>query len=239
MGGRLDATNNVVAPMVSVITPIALDHTQWLGETLAEVAREKAGIIKPGVPVVSARQEAAAAQVLREAASETEFVENPLEAREVALLGSFQKRNAALAVAALRAGGWETDDAAIREGLRNARCPGRFQIVGERFVLDGVDNPHAITNLAQNWRENFGDERADVIFGALADKDHQTMLKILEPIAREFLFVPVRNERRAAPEALAAGWAGRGRVFEALQPRWKQPRRAPSSQARCFWSGRP
>ncbi|MCX6971941.1 MAG: bifunctional folylpolyglutamate synthase/dihydrofolate synthase [Verrucomicrobia bacterium] len=107
MGGTLDATN-AVTPVVSVITPIAMDHAEWLGDSISKIAAEKAGIIKPGVPVVSAPQTGAAAEVLRaraaECGSQLTFVEQPYEG-EIGLEGGHQKWNASLAVAALKISG--------------------------------------------------------------------------------------------------------------------------------------
>jgi dihydrofolate synthase / folylpolyglutamate synthase len=220
MGGALDATN-AVFPLVSVITPIALDHTRWLGATLAEIAREKAGIIKPGVPVVSARQEPEAAAVLVEraaiAGSSLEFVEAPLERAEIGLRGIHQRENSALAVAALRAAGVGVSDEAVGQGLRDVRWPGRFQVVNERIVLDGCHNPHAAAQLLVNWRDAYGKEKATVIFGALGDKDYSAMLRILEPISREVFFVPIRSERSAAPEALAEACTVQHRIFQSVK----------------------
>ncbi len=216
MGGRLDATNAVM-PVVSVITPIALDHTRWLGKTVAEVAWEKAGIIKPSVPVVSAPQDPAAAEVIVRRAGELgcslTFAEAAWDGAELGLRGRHQKRNAALAIASLRAAGLDISDAAIAQGLRDVRWPGRFQMIGERFVLDGCHNPHAAQQLLLNWRDLFGTEQADMIFGALSDKDYSTMLEILAPISREVLLVPVRSERAAAPEILASACRVPHRIF--------------------------
>lgn len=204
MGGRLDATN-AVTPRVSVITPIALDHTQWLGDTIRAVAGEKAGIIKRGVPVVSSEQEEAAEEVLRKTAAAAhasiEFITEPLEDYEIPLTGRFQRLNASLARAALEKSGFAARNDALRSGLRNVRWPGRFHEHG-RFILDGGHNPHAAISLVQNWRERFGGEKAFVIFGALADKDYESMLGILSPIAEEFLMVPVKSPRAASAATL-------------------------------------
>jgi dihydrofolate synthase/folylpolyglutamate synthase len=220
MGGALDATNAVV-PLVSVITPIALDHTRWLGSTLAEIAREKAGIIKSGVPVVSARQAPEAAAVLAQrtasAGSSLEFIEAPFEQAEIGLRGIHQKENAAVAVAALLAAHVEVSDEAAGQGLRDVRWPGRFQVVDERIVLDACHNPHAAAQLLVNWRDVYGMEKATVIFGALGDKDYSAMLRILEPISREVLLVPISSERSAAPEALAAACAIKHRIFQSVK----------------------
>jgi dihydrofolate synthase / folylpolyglutamate synthase len=216
MGGRLDATNAVI-PLVSVITPIALDHTRWLGKTVAEVAWEKAGIIKPGVPVVSAPQDPAAAEVIAKRAEELgcslKFAEAAWDGAELGLRGRHQRGNAALAVASLRAAGVHVSDKAVAEGLRDVHWPGRFQMIGERFVLDGCHNPHAAEQLLLNWRDHFGAEQADVIFGALGDKDYSAILRILAPISREVLLVPVRSERAAAPEILASACPVPYRIF--------------------------
>jgi dihydrofolate synthase/folylpolyglutamate synthase len=220
MGGALDATN-AVRPLVSVMTPIALDHIRWLGDTLAEIAGEKAGIIKSGVPVISARQAPEVAAVLTQraasAGSSLEFIEAPLEQADIALAGIHQKENAAVAVAALRAARIETSDEFVRRGLRDVRWPGRFQIVGERIVLDGCHNPHAAERLLATWREVYGMEKATVIFGALGDKDYAGMLKILEPICREVLLVPVRSERSADPRVLAAACMVPHRILQSVK----------------------
>jgi dihydrofolate synthase / folylpolyglutamate synthase len=220
MGGRLDATNAVV-PLVSVITPVALDHTQWLGSTLAEVAREKAGIIKAGVPVVSVRQAPEAARVIIRRAKEMGcslcLIEKPWEGGEVALPGLHQRENAAVGVAAIEAAGLRISDDAVAQGLRDLRWPGRFQVIEERFVLDGCHNPHAAVQLVMNWREMFGIEKALTIFGALADKDFAAMLEILAPITREMYFVPVRSGRSASPERLASACAVPHKVFHSAR----------------------
>jgi dihydrofolate synthase/folylpolyglutamate synthase len=216
MGGRLDATNAVI-PVVSVITPIALDHMRWLGKTVREVAQEKAGIIKPSVPVVSAPQDPAAAEVIVRRAGELgctlAFAEAAWDGAELGLRGRHQRENAALAIASLRAAGVHVSDEAIVQGLRDVRWPGRFHILGERFVLDGCHNPHAAEQLLVNWRDFFGTEQAAVIFGSLGDKEYSVMLKILAPISREVLLVPVRSERAAAPENLASACPVPHRIF--------------------------
>ena len=224
MGGRLDATN-AVSPLVSVITPIALDHMRWLGKTVSEVAQEKAGIIKPSVPVVSAPQDPAAAEVIVRRAEELgcslTFAEAAWDGAELGLRGRHQRQNAAVAIASLRAAGVDVPDETIAHGLTNVRWPGRFQMIEERFVLDGCHNPHAAKQLLLNWRDSFGAEQADVIFGALGDKDYSAMLKILAPISREVLLVPVRSERAAPPEILASACPGRHRIFAGVKDAMK------------------
>lgn len=205
LGGRLDATN-AVTPVVSVLTPIAMDHEKWLGDSLEKITAEKAGIIKPGIPVASAPQLPEAEAVIRAAAaargSALEFASGPLETESFTLAGGHQKDNAALAVRALELAGWKPSAEALRRGLGSVQWPGRFQIVRDRYVLDGAHNPHAATRLVQTWREKFGAARATVIFGALGDKDARGMLQALEPIAEKFVFVPVQSQRAKPPESL-------------------------------------
>src|SRR5207244_4746699 len=120
LGGRLDATN-AVQPNVSIITPIELDHQQWLGDTIEKIATEKAGVIKPKIPVVAATQPLDAEKVIRVQAAECEaplqFVHDSYHKSCVALPGEHQKQNAALAIAALRAARIDIDDSSIASGL--------------------------------------------------------------------------------------------------------------------------
>ncbi|MFZ9920258.1 MAG: bifunctional folylpolyglutamate synthase/dihydrofolate synthase [Terrimicrobiaceae bacterium] len=205
MGGRLDSTN-AVTPLVSTITPIDMDHMQWLGDTLEKIAAEKAGIIKPGIPVVSAPQQPAAAEVLRtttlDRGTSIRIVAEPC-ALPLSLAGVHQKWNAALAVETLRASDLAISESAIRDGLLATEWPARFQRVGERFIVDGAHNSHSATALVQTWREVFAGCQATVVFGALADKDYPEILALLEPLAARFLFVPVENPRTESPAVLA------------------------------------
>jgi dihydrofolate synthase/folylpolyglutamate synthase len=208
MGGRLDATN-AVTPAVSVLTPIGFDHMQYLGETLAAIAGEKAGIIKPGVPVVSAPQLPEVEAVFRDAAEAADaplkFISQPLGADwPLALAGSHQRWNAALAFAALIASGLRPDPRVVREAFANAEWPGRFQRAEDRIVIDGAHNPPAAAQLAATWREEFGAEKATLILGMLADKDASGVAAALLPIAARVVCVPVRSPRALPPAELAA-----------------------------------
>jgi dihydrofolate synthase/folylpolyglutamate synthase len=218
MGGRLDSTN-AVTPLVSILTPIAMDHSQWLGDTLEKVAAEKAGILKPGISAVSAPQESAAELVLQDRAealdAELFFVRGAVDL-PVNLRGRQQSRNAALAIAALHAAKIDVGETAIREGLATVQWPGRFQEI-EGFVLDGAHNPHGSAQLAETWREAFGSGQAIVIFGALRDKDYAGMLAALGPIAEEFWFVPVDSQRGESPGRIAEVCPARGRLFATLE----------------------
>ncbi|HEV2095704.1 MAG TPA: folylpolyglutamate synthase/dihydrofolate synthase family protein, partial [Chthoniobacterales bacterium] len=158
LGGRLDATN-AVHPAVSVITPIDLDHQVWLGDTIEEIAAEKAGIIKRATPVVSAPQRAEAERIIRERAAERSApltIAGEQYGGEITLAGAHQRRNAALAIEALRAAAIAVDQKAIERGLAMVRWPARFQRWDERTVLDGAHNPASARVLRQTWREIFG-----------------------------------------------------------------------------------
>jgi dihydrofolate synthase/folylpolyglutamate synthase len=205
MGGRLDATN-LVTPVVAVLTPIDFDHQQWLGQTLAAIAAEKAGIIKPGVPVVSAPQTEEVRQVFAKVAQERgaplHFIDQPLIDTPLALTGSHQQWNAALAWRALELSGLKIPAAVVAEGLRTVEWPGRFQRITERFILDGAHNPSAARRLAETWREAFGEKRATLILGILQDKDILGVCEALLPIAGRILAVPVQSPRTATTQEI-------------------------------------
>jgi dihydrofolate synthase/folylpolyglutamate synthase len=217
LGGRLDATN-IVIPLASVITNVQLDHQQWLGETLAQIAYEKAGIIKPGVPVVTAAAEPEALEVLHETAleqnapftcvTEAEIRKSRLAGVELPLSGKHQQLNAALAIATV--GVLEkhifVSEPALIEGLSKVNWPGRFQLItqssGRKILLDGAHNPAGAEALVMAWREQFPSERPVLILGILKDKNVQGMSDILAPLAERILLVPVSSDRSATPEEL-------------------------------------
>jgi len=232
MGGRLDATN-VVTPSVSVITTIGFDHQKWLGGTLAEIAGEKAGIIKRGVPVVSAPQKPDALAVIenkaRKECSPFTLVDRPYEGR-VGLAGAHQKWNSAVALAALDAARLVPDRGMRERGLASVRWPARFQRVGENLVVDGAHNASAAEALVATWREIFGDRKARLIFGALRDKNPAELLSILRAIADEIVVVPVNSDRAASVRELRAaaevcGFIGihEGCLAEVLRPDAAEP----------------
>jgi dihydrofolate synthase/folylpolyglutamate synthase len=206
MGGRLDATNAVQSD-VPVITPIDFDHERWLGRSLGEIAAEKAGIIKRKVPVVSAAQRPEAEEAIRTRAAECgapiEYVTASYEKTPIALGGSHQKKNATLAIAALRAAKIDIAESAIMRGLANVEWPARFQRWDERTIIDGAHNPAAARILAESWREIFGDQRATLILAVLSDKDLRGICAALAPISNYVLLPKIRSARTAAPEELA------------------------------------
>jgi dihydrofolate synthase / folylpolyglutamate synthase len=208
LGGRLDATN-VVTPVVSVLTPISFDHTQHLGKTLEAIAVEKAGIVKRGVPVISAPQAPEVEDVFRRTAAELDcsinFITNPIgENWQLALQGGHQRMNAAVAFAAMIAGGLRPDPNAIRQALADVQWPGRFQRVqDDRIILDGAHNPAAAAQLVETWREQFGtDDRPTLILGVLADKDVSGVCAPLAKLAKRIVCVPVRSPRSLPPADL-------------------------------------
>ena len=217
LGGRLDATNAVRSD-VAVITPIALDHEKWLGDSIEKIAREKAGIIKAKTPIVSAPQFPEAEKVIRSRAAECEaplrFIDQPYEKSPIALRGEYQKLNAAIGIAALRKlecnkhsslhdHKMRITDEVIARGLATVEWPARFQCWDKRTVIDGAHNPASAKILAQTWREVFGDERASVILAVLSDKDLRGICEVLAPIAGLILLPRIRSERAAKSEELA------------------------------------
>ncbi len=206
MGGRLDATN-AVQSSVSVITPIDFDHEKWLGHSLGQIAREKAGIIKPRIPVVSAPQRAEAEVIIRQRAEECDaplqFVNDPWTKTRIALRGEHQKMNAALAIAALQATDIKVSDDATARGLSSVEWPARFQIWNERIVIDGAHNPASARILAQTWREEFGHEHATILLAILRDKNAAEIVQAFAPIATRFVLPQIRSERALPPNELA------------------------------------
>jgi dihydrofolate synthase/folylpolyglutamate synthase len=214
IGGRLDATNAIQSD-VSVITQIDFDHEEWLGNTLAEIANEKAGIINPGLPVVCAPQRPEAEKVIRVRAAECEaplqFVTESYDGSRIALPGDHQKQNAEVAIAALRAAKAcpelsrriDVDESAIARGLATIDWPARFQKWDERTIIDGAHNPAAARVLVETWREIFADQKATLILAVLSDKNLRGICEALAPIADSVILPKIRSERAAAPEELA------------------------------------
>ncbi len=214
IGGRLDATNAIQSD-VAVITQIDFDHEEWLGNTLAEIASEKAGIIKPRIPVVCASQRPEAEKVIRTRAAECEaplqFVTESYDGSPIALRGHLQKQNAAMAIATVRAAKIAVDNSTIARGLATIDWPARFQSWDERTIIDGAHNPAAARMLAETWREIFGDQKATLILAVLSDKNLRGICEALAPIAASVLLPKIRSERAAAPGELA-------KIFSIITP---------------------
>lgn len=206
MGGRLDATN-AVPKDVAVLTPIGLDHTQYLGETLYDIAAEKAAIFAWHRPALSAPQQPEAVRAMHEAALRmdtdyriiTEECELPL-----GLHGAFQRRNAALALAALRAlPHFLASEEEIARGLADTRWPGRFEEVAPAVIMDGAHNPPAIRVLVDTWQATYGEQKARCIYAGSADKALDEVLQLLSPIVEEWVLPPVQSPRILPPAEMA------------------------------------
>ena len=228
MGGRLDSTNVIQAPEVCVITSIGLDHTAMLGDTPAAIAREKAGIFKPGASIVSWLQDdAAAMRVILDAAFEvgsdvTVPAFSTLRDRPVSngirsfayrgieyttrLLGTYQPFNAIVAievVEALRKRGWSISDEELVQGIADTSWPGRFEIVSAGpppIIVDGGHNPQGAAVLAESLRDVFPDKRVTFLMSVLADKDYPAMIAEVADLAKAFVCATPPNPR-ALPAA--------------------------------------
>lgn len=207
MGGRLDATN-AVPKDVAVLTPIGLDHTQYLGGTLYEVAGEKAAILSWHRPAVSAPQEPESMRAIQEAARRMDTYCRVITGecdQPLGLKGVHQRRNAALALAALRALPHFLCSAEEEaRGLAEVRWPGRFEEVQPGVIMDGAHNPHAMHVLTRTWREAFGGQKARCIYAGSADKALDEVLELLSPIVGEWVLPPVQSPRILSPAEMAA-----------------------------------
>ncbi|WP_035614785.1 folylpolyglutamate synthase/dihydrofolate synthase family protein [Haloferula sp. BvORR071] len=210
MGGRLDATTAVPAD-VCAITPVGLDHMQWLGDTVEKIAAEKAAIMVEGKPVISAPQEPGVRKVLEKEANERRspltFIDQPLEGYPLALPGPHQRWNAALALECLHAAGIHLSYGVVQHGLSVVRWPGRFERIerdGREVILDGAHNPQGAAVLAETWREQFRQRKATLLFSAVAAKDVRGILALLAPLAEKIHICPVDTLRVVPAEELAA-----------------------------------
>lgn len=214
LGGRLDATN-IVTPIASVITNIQLDHQQWLGNTVPEIAREKAGIIKQGIPCFTAAEDEAALQIIAQVAARHDAAfwtvarsdAEVIRRFEIPLIGEHQLLNAALAVAVVRLLGNQisVSEQTIAEGLKKTQWPGRFQVVKrgqQTVVLDGAHNPAGAETLANALKQNFAGKERTLILGAMQDKDFRSICATLAPLAKKIKVTRVGSDRAAEPTAL-------------------------------------
>ncbi|MBZ4415576.1 folylpolyglutamate synthase/dihydrofolate synthase family protein [Myxococcus sp. RHSTA-1-4] len=228
LGGRLDATT-AASPVVTAITPVSFDHMEYLGHTLEAIAGEKAGILKPGVPCVVARQEPEALEAIVRKAGEVGaplWVEGRDFAMEVrpdgglsyrgaswsldgltlALRGPHQRQNAAVALAsleALHARGILVSPEAARAGLASARWPGRLEEVGGQppILLDGAHNPAGVEVLLASLSTLYPGRRVHLVFGVVGDKDRGPMMRALFPRCTSVQLTPLDTPRSLAPAA--------------------------------------
>lgn len=209
MGGRLDATTAVAADVCG-ITPIGMDHTQWLGDTLEKIAYEKAGIIVEGKPTITAPQDPVAMHVLETHANEMRspftVVREPMLGYPIGLPGDHQAWNAALAMECLHAAGIPLNYETVHHGLGTVRWPGRFEILerdDRQVILDGAHNPHAAELLAATWKKHFGEKKAALVFSAVANKDIPGVAQWLAPLASSIHLCPVDTPRVVPTSELA------------------------------------
>ena len=237
LGGRLDATNVISSPETAVITNIGLEHTAILGHTLPEIAREKAGIIKPGTTAVTYPVNAAVDAVYREICAERGAAWHPVafdalreQERSLAgqrfdykeekdltlhLLGEHQLRNAALAietVGVLREKGWNIPERALREGLSAARWEARFELLrtDPPVIADGAHNPQCVEALARSLDEYLPGQKVLFLLGVLEDKDYETMLARLLPYGKKFFCLTPDSPRALGADELSAYLRAKG-----------------------------
>lgn len=231
LGGRFDATNVISAPEAAVIMNIGLDHTGILGDTVEQIAFEKAGIIKPGCDCVLYQLPENAADVIRKLCKErnASLTEADFSALKeefssidgqvfsykgntyaLPLLGRNQLHNAAVVletVDILRNRGWKLDRESVEHGLYSVSWPARFEIVSEDpfFVIDGGHNPQCAGTVTENLLQYFPGYRRVILAGVMRDKNYPEICRILDPAADEYICVSPPGSPRALPaEELAA-----------------------------------
>ncbi len=230
MGGRLDSTNIIKNALVSVITGIALDHTAFLGDTVEKIAAEKAGIIKPSIPVIYGGRDKSAEEVIKGRARElsspfTAVGHGDIRVKEstlsgtvfdykgytdikIPLLGAYQPENAALVLEiceALGCAGLSIPDGAIRSGLSSVRWPARFEIIRRDplIIFDGAHNPQGIESAVKSILTYFGEERVFTVSGVLRDKDYGFIAGELARVSRRVYTLTPDNPRALSAEEYA------------------------------------
>jgi len=221
LGGRLDSTNIIEAPLLSVITPVDYDHMDILGNTLEEIAGEKAGILKPGTELVLYPQRHEAERVIMLKADAlgipvhkvnfnlmkkkghddyTQQFQYENEDYKLTILGEHQVKNAVVAMEALNVLdhiGMRIPQDAMKKGLLMAKWPGRFEILSHdpMVVIDGAHNLQGVQILRTNLDRYFGGRKVIFIMGVLKDKNYMEMIKEVLPLAKVFVTITVDNER--------------------------------------------
>lgn len=225
-GGLLDATNVITTTLMEVIASISMDHTDLLGDTLAKIAAQKAGIIKPDTMVVSAQQKSEAAQVIEDTCKEQHctlqmvdeskisnvhygaegqtFSYKEWENVAISLAGSYQIKNAALAlegVEALRKLGYALSDQQVREGLLHTAWRGRFTTLRRdpTVIIDGAHNPAAALELKESLERYFPGKTLYFVMGMFKDKDYAQVIDLTAPLARHIITVETPGNPRAMP----------------------------------------
>ena len=228
LGGRFDASN-VVEPVCSVLTSIAMDHEDYLGNTLEKIAFEKAGIIKPNKPVFSGNVSESVAGVFKEVAAnnsaDLQFVSDSFRSRSVipvelsgnlfqkveidgvpftlSLLGPVQVENATLAYFVLKylCSEFDLDLKRAMNGFSKVNWPGRFQILGDGTIVDGAHNSDGARVLVESLKKSLPGELFTVVFGSFEDKDSRAIIETINEIADSFIFVPILSGRETCDPA--------------------------------------
>ncbi len=230
MGGALDSTNVIDVPEVAVITAMGMDHVRELGPTMADIACAKAGIIKAGGDVVSyggnPEADAVFERICRERGARLHhpdfaaIVPGPFgldgqrfsygawDDIRIPLAGSYQMQNAAVVLTTidvLRNKGWKISDAAVYAGMAGTHWPARFEVLCHDpvFIVDGGHNPHGIRATADSLKRLFPDRRIVFLVGVMADKDVESILGLVAPLAERFFTVRPDNPRAMAADELA------------------------------------
>ena len=230
LGGRLDATNVIGAPEAAVIMNIGLDHTAVLGDTVEQIAAEKAGIVKPGCAVALYPQTPEAEAVVRERCeavgaslrvADLTQLQGEFDSLEgqvfryrgasyaIPLLGEHQLRNAAVVLEVaeiLREKGWKLPHEAVEHGLYAVSWPARFELLRAEppFVVDGGHNPQCAMTVAESLLRYFPDRRRVLLVGVLADKDYEGLFDILDVAADAYFCVTPASARALPADRLAA-----------------------------------
>lgn len=237
MGGRLDSTNIIRDPYLSVITGIALDHTAFLGDSVEKIATEKAGIIKDGSPVLFGGDDETAANVIKETAqkvgsdfyrvdytelcnihpslNETVFDLGLRKNMKIKLLGMYQPRNASVVINAvdiLRKRGIDISEKALEDGLSAAVWHGRFEIICNKplMIFDGAHNPQGIHSAVESIKTYFGERKVYLLTGVLRDKDYTAIAKDLSAVASKAFTLTPDSPRALSSEEYAATLNGAG-----------------------------
>lgn len=230
LGGIYDATNIISAPEVAVIMNIGYDHTEILGDTLSEIAMNKAGIIKHGCECVLYPQTSEVTEVIRDKCDEVGAVLHIADFDEIKpefdsvygqsfmfkdevyalpLLGDHQLRNAAVVlevVEVLRKRGWSLEHSDVEHGLYAVNWPGRFELVSDEpaFIVDGGHNPQCAQAVAENLNRYFPDNRKIILLGILRDKAYKKVIQILDRVADEYVCISPDSPRALSAQELGA-----------------------------------
>lgn len=226
LGGALDATNVITTSVMEVITSISMDHMEFLGDTLGKIALQKAGIIKPHTSVVSAVQDMEAMEVIRDVCRKKECVFDTVDQEQIkdisygyegqsfsykdwknikiSLMGSYQIKNAALAleaIEALRKLGYELNDKAVYQGMKTAVWKGRFTVISKEpfIIMDGAHNQAAAEELVRSLKLYYPGKKFYYIFGMFRDKDYHQVIRLTAPLAEHIVTVETPENPRALP----------------------------------------